>query len=286
MRRFRVKFSFEAVEEQEIDVDEGDIVLTVDGYDSKQKWTRVTVENDADGREGFVPTEYLEGVDGEEGDDDDDYEMQHEKANLDVDNESINPPVFNASSFNASSISGNVTDLGGMGGGLGTGAGNLSSLYNNNNQPQMVQSPSVRKTLQQSTPYLGSSTPGITGRPISAALSSPQVGSASRFNQQQPRGMNVSSSSLALAPGNASVIANDEYAHIITKYDRAFQQIMHDRQSKYDALANASGDLSNRLVVVKEKANEVAEKLMEVNQIIQGERKRWKEKLGQDRQNR
>lgn len=281
MGRFRVKFSFEAVEDQEIDVDEGDIVLTVDGYDPKQKWTRVTVEHDADGREGFVPTEYLEPVDGEE---DDDYEMQHEQANVDVDNETINPPVFNASSFNASSIPGNVTDLGAIGGGLGAATGNLSSLYNN--QPQMVQSPSMRKSLQQTTPYLGSSTPGITGRPISATLASPQVGSASRFNQQQPRGMNVSSSSLALAPGNASVIANDEYAHIITKHDRAFQQIMNDRQIKYDALANASGDLSNRLVVVKEKANEVAEKLMEVNQIIQGERKRWKEKLGQDRQNR
>lgn len=281
MGRFRVKFSFEAVEDQEIDVDEGDIVLTVDGYDPKQKWTRVTVEHDADGREGFVPTEYLEPVDGEE---DDDYEMQHEQANVDADNETINPPVFNASSFNASSIPGNVTDLGAIGGGLGAATGNLSSLYNN--QPQMVQSPSMRKSLQQTTPYLGSSTPGITGRPISATLASPQVGSASRFNQQQPRGMNVSSSSLALAPGNASVIANDEYAHIITKHDRAFQQIMNDRQIKYDALANASGDLSNRLVVVKEKANEVAEKLMEVNQIIQGERKRWKEKLGQDRQNR
>ena len=70
--------------------------------------------------------------------------------------------------------------------------------------------------------------------------------------------------------------SNDEFAHLFARHDRHFQQIMHDRQSTLEAIDKQAKDIVNHLTVVKQKSNEIAEKMEDVSTVIEGERARWK----------
>ena len=71
------------------------------------------------------------------------------------------------------------------------------------------------------------------------------------------------------------------YHHLFAQHDRQFQQVMHMRHEQFRALEEAASDLTRRIEAAKLKSMEIAETMLDITGIIEGERSRWKEKLSE-----
>lgn len=94
------------------------------------------------------------------------------------------------------------------------------------------------------------------------------------------------SSSLGLQPesvivrkGMSLAFGRDEYGPLLAAHDRRFQQVMHQRHEQFRALEEMATDISHRVEASRTKAQEIAEMMVEVHAVVEGERRRWKEKL-------
>ena len=68
-----------------------------------------------------------------------------------------------------------------------------------------------------------------------------------------------------------------EHATVFAQHDRSFQQIMHQRHEQFRSIEDAAADVSRRLESTRTKAAELAAAMSEVNEVIEQERRRWKE---------
>jgi len=75
--------------------------------------------------------------------------------------------------------------------------------------------------------------------------------------------------------------SSQSYQHVFAQHDRQFQQVMHMRHEQFRALEEAASDLTRRIEASKQKSAEIADTMLDITGIIEGERKRWKEKLNE-----
>jgi hypothetical protein len=73
-----------------------------------------------------------------------------------------------------------------------------------------------------------------------------------------------------------------EHANIFNVHDRFMQQIMYQRGEQTRVLDEMATDITHRLEATKTKAADIATSMVEINAVIEAERKRWKEKLTAD----
>lgn len=74
---------------------------------------------------------------------------------------------------------------------------------------------------------------------------------------------------------------SQSYQHLFAQHDRQFQQVMHMRHEQFKALEEAASDLTRRIEAAKQKSSEIADTMLDITGIIEGERKRWKDKLSE-----
>ena len=87
-------------------------------------------------------------------------------------------------------------------------------------------------------------------------------------------------SSHALAKSEPTSSAQS-YQHLLSQHDKQFQQVMHLRHEQFRALEEAADDLTRRIEASKLKSSEIAGSMLDLTAIIEGERKKWKEKLNE-----
>ena len=71
----------------------------------------------------------------------------------------------------------------------------------------------------------------------------------------------------------------EEFGHVFAQHSRAYQKCMYTRQEHHRNMKHAVTDLENRLKTLKKDSNALAERMLDTNEIIEGERKKWKELL-------
>lgn len=86
-------------------------------------------------------------------------------------------------------------------------------------------------------------------------------------------------SSVAVRASTTSQQQN--FSHVFAHHDRQFQQCMHMRHEQFRALEESAASLSKRIETAKAKSQEIAENMLDINGIIEEERRRWKEKLSE-----
>lgn len=75
--------------------------------------------------------------------------------------------------------------------------------------------------------------------------------------------------------------ASQAYQHLFAQHDRQYQQVMHTRHEQFQNLDLATTDLTRRIEASKQKSQEIAQAMLDITGIVEGERRRWKEKLAE-----
>ena len=77
---------------------------------------------------------------------------------------------------------------------------------------------------------------------------------------------------------------NAEFASLFANHDRGYQRAMHTQHEQHAALKGAADGFAERLEALRRESNSLSEKMMDMNEIIEGEKKRWKERLNKEAQ--
>lgn len=72
-----------------------------------------------------------------------------------------------------------------------------------------------------------------------------------------------------------------EYQHLLAQHDRQFQQVMHQRHAQFKSLDDTASELLRRIEATKQKSSEISAHLLDITGVIEGERRKWKEKLNE-----
>lgn len=249
-REYRVKYDFHAEEATELEVNEGDIVKAAIGSEkSSDPWTLVECVEPPFNR-GFIPTSYLE-------------------------------PYINTS-YIAS-----VPDSGKKSAPVSTSSTAISPPRTSGAQHQVVQLNSTSNNNDYASydprsggPIRRLSDPRLPHQLLETLSINPPEEHLPSFNNNangsSPRNQNV-----IVRKGLSLAFGKDEYAQLFASHDRMFQQVMHQRHDQLRSLDESAGDIIHRLEASRAKAQQIAESMVEVNALIEDERRRWKEKLNE-----
>ncbi|KAH9580093.1 SH3 domain [Trypanosoma melophagium] len=265
MRYFRVLYNFTAEDNVELTVKKGEVVIPVDG-DVMDGWIKVEVLNDTK-RRGFVPLNFLRETTLPNDNNNNNNNNSNNNSNSNNNKIQEQPPLTRAATpprqpsaipkETPSSFTSAALDYGDTLQQMYTGAGTR--------EPSMTsrRSLSAEQRTQRPSQVLAKTTTTIP------------------LQRQQQQSL----TSLPSNPTSGRSLLNDPNAVIeaFMKNELHFKQLVRQRQ---DALAQMRATLEGAIVEMtacKDKNATLARKLRDLDQTIEKERKRWKERIEEEK---
>ncbi|ORC78778.1 putative SH3 domain protein [Trypanosoma theileri] len=259
MRYFRVLYNFNAEDNVELSVKKGEIVIPIDG-DVMDGWIKVEVLNDAK-RRGFVPLNFLRET-----------TQPSESPQAPQPLSGATPTARQPSAIpkgTPSSFTSAALDYGDT----------LQHMYTSGTREPSVasrRSQSADQRTQRPSQVLGKTT-------TSTSMTQQRRQSPPLQQEQQQQQQTVTS--LPSDPSSGRSLLNDPNAVIeaFMKNELHFKQLIRQRQ---DALAQMRSTLEGAMVEMaacKDKNATLARKLRDLDLSIDKERKRWKERIEEEK---